>query len=472
MDVRRKKDKIWPHGYNLFRNARFQKPASFKSTRYSGNANFSHARFSRNADFDSATFNGIADFAYARYNGSADFDRATFSESAFFWGTTFRESASFGGTTFSGKADFHTVKFSGNASFYDVTYNGFTDFQFATFSSDARFRNATFSGNTVFSYASFSGNAYLDRVSFARIGDLRNCAIKKCMRWVWPGDGKKRDREGNKIERGVLRFTNLQFDDGAVLDLRRNSLQDDCKLEIYECDMSRILLEGTDCTQVGFYNNKWLKTDDKIVSLFRLKLGRDCVGDEYQIGSQWVMYDFESGYNKKYEPKPALIRRTYQQLARRFREDLDHPRANEFDRGSFEMRRREAKEEMWEKGDARRFWHGLSTRVGLFFYKNVSHYSGSIWLPIGWLVVGTILIGWLYTLFLPGYSIVWPSEANCKVINDVYINTIQVLNLGKPEDSNLLTGSIGIELLKLFQRAFSVTMIAMFIFAIRRRFKH
>ncbi|MBU1636504.1 hypothetical protein KKC97_02450, partial [bacterium] len=57
-------------------------------------------------------------------------------------------------------------------------------------------------------------------------------------------------------------------------------------------------------------------------------------------------------------------------------------------------------------------------------------------------------------------------------IKQVYINTLQVLNLGKPEDSNLLTGSIWIELLKLFQRAFSVTMIAMFIFAIRRRFKH
>jgi uncharacterized protein YjbI with pentapeptide repeats len=419
---------------------------------------------------DKPLFPVQVNFSGATFSGSADFSYATFSGVAFFFSATFSGSADFSDATFSGNAYFRSATFSRDADFRSATFSGSAYFHFAIFREATDFRSATFSQTAYFLIATFNESVYFNNASFAKLGDFEHCSINKYLQWSWPGDGKKWDKEGNEVERGVLRFTDLQFEDGGILDLRRNSLQDDCKLEIHGCKMKNILLEGTDCTQIGFYDNKWPRKQDRFPN-WRWKqcisFSRDVVGDEYQIGKLKETYCIEPFGFKNYDPNPALIRRTYQQLARRFREDLDHPRANEFDRGSFEMRRQEAQAEMKAKdGEGSRI-RGRSTYFGLSIYKYVSHYSGNLALPLIWWSV--LLIACAFSYAVLEYDLVWGWgwPHLCFVFERVMESFRAAFSLVAVDSDSEIVKTI-----KVMQKVISAVLITLFIFSIRRKFKH
>jgi hypothetical protein len=433
---------------NLFRSAVFPVAASFDCAQFSGDAFFVSAQFKGAAYFNSTLFSGYTYFLSARFSGDADFEGVQFSSSTYF-----------SRVMFSGDACFFRAMFSGDASFFSATFSRDVEFSRATFSGNTDFDNARFSGDTDFFRATFSGNAEFNRATFARLGDFENCAIKGHVNWFWPGTGKRDD----KIERGVLRFTNLEFTERGILDLRKNTLQDDCTLEIHECDMRNILLEGTDCTQIKFYDNDWPPKEDvfdvwPLRWLLPLKwrmAKRHVVGDEYHRESL--------GTNAS---KPALIRRTYQQLARRFREDYDHPRANEFDRGSFEMRRIESIEQARDKESEESRARGLTTYIGLSFYKYISIYSGSLGLPLIWLGLLWLVCAYVYAIL--GYNdLVWGDF-------DVGFMTARLGESFRAAFSFVrdISKTDTITTIKVAQKLFSAILITLFIFSIRRRFKH
>jgi hypothetical protein len=329
--------------------------------------------------------------------------------------------------------------------------------------------------------------------SFTRLGDFTGCMIVGHVKWAWPGEGDKwakphttkltpqaslefssaptqqtteypkgslkfgeikLDQSAGQIPRGTLLFKSLRFHTGCLLDFRKNELTDDVKLKIEDCKMGHILLEGTDCTQINFYNNHWPK----------LK-GRTVVGDEYQIGKLKSDYGIETRKPIEYNPKPSLIRRTYQQLAKRFKENLDHPVSVEFDRGAFEMRRKETK----AKGEDR----DLIAYVGLTLYKIVSYYSGRLDLPVFWLLVTIFGFGWLYFIFTDGQNLTLnPFDVNWEYMGQYFKDTLKVISFGKPEVTVLKESGFWLHALMLLQRALTAILITLFIFAIRRRFKH
>ena len=504
-------------GVAYFSSATFSGEAYFISATFSEDAYFKRATFSGSADFDSATFSGDAYFDSATFSGSADFLIATFSGDAYFWRATFSGDAYFGSATFSGDAYFGSATFSGNAHFWSATFSGDASFSSVRFYRGADFRETSFLGQSLFRKSTIRRTARKNReryggfdvnmtnCSFARLGNFTECTIIGHVKWAWPGEGDKwakphaarlkpqaslefsrastqqtteypkgsltfdeikLDQTAGQIPRGTLLFKSLGGKDylhlnehpvrreKPILDLRKNELEDDVKLKIEDCRMEHILLEGTDCTQIKFYNNKWPRIKDRIASLLGLKVGRDAVGDEcYALTGAEDKSDWQ------------LIRRTYQELARRFREDLDHPRANEFDRGSFEMRRREALKEIFGKKEERHILRGLSTYIGMLFYKNVSHYSGSLAMPLLWILV--LILGCSFFYAKLEYTLDWTQIDYGFMWERIMESLRAAFSL-----ANDTTTSEGVRTLKVMERVFSLIFLTLFVFTIRRRFKH
>jgi uncharacterized protein YjbI with pentapeptide repeats len=155
----------------------FNKPVSFRDATFTGDANFHETEFYAEADFSYATFSGKADFSKAKFSGEVFFQRATFfgkatfiftefSGEAYFSSATFSGNAVFSFVTFSGKAIFEYATFSGNA-YFGSTFDGEADFGMATFYGDAYFPKTTFSGEAIFEYATFSGKATFSSAKFS-----------------------------------------------------------------------------------------------------------------------------------------------------------------------------------------------------------------------------------------------------------------------------------------------------------------
>jgi hypothetical protein len=429
---------------------------------------FNEAVFEGDVQFDSVVFEGDMFFHGAQFKGNTNFSGSQFSESAWFCDARFVENQNFSGTKFHSACRFENAVFEGDLSFHGAVFedqaifesiiaNRGADFTSCHFKCGCNFRNGTFLHNSNFQNVTMQSaregtfnlqagyDINLQDCSFAHMGDFSNCRVLGKVKLAWPGESVKLDNQREKIWRGILCLRNIQFNGDGILDLRDNYVTEDEYIRIEHCDMSRILLQGTDCTKLDFYDNVWHSVKDNFPFLFGLGISRDIIGDE--------SYACEG---KDEQPKWHLIRQTYQQLARRFREQLDHPRANEFDRGTFEMRWKEVKSGSCDRSFIRR----LSTGTGLFIYRYISHYSGSMVLPLFWLVITTILFGLAY------------ASAVNKDFIDILADTLRVVSVGKVDYEYLGNAGYGVELLKLAQKVTAATLVTLFIFSVRRRFKH
>lgn len=468
----------------FFCGYQFSTSVSFKKATFIGEIYFSNATFKSLVSFQNAIFRGVAVFNNVKYKGwslyhgseffeVADFYSAEFNERATFESTSFNDAASFKDVAFSGSAIFRSAKFHKTAEFNKATFNGVANFCNVVLYSKSDFENAIFYNSAIFCNAMFCGGVNFYNTSFAVLGNLDKCVIAGDVRWTWPGAGKKRDEKGNVIERGLLRFRCLRFENNGILDFTNNSLADDCKLKFEQCDTSRVMFEGTDCTRIEFYANRWPRV-----------MGRYVAGDEYiarERNKHWFI---------RRSVRWDLIQITYHELAKRFREDYVHDKANDFDRGVFEMRRlsppqgnfltrflwgkQESEDERvtWWHWIFRPFLHFLKRRVSLAaLYRYVSLYSGSVLLPFFWLAAVTAGFGLLYANFL--YNGVFCRESLIQGM----IAALRVATLnrgwlceelkGYPHELNLTVSLIAVG-----QIILTALLITMLVFAVRRRFKH
>ncbi len=237
-DIERK-DKRGISFFNLFRRAvfpvdvvfdkaTFSRAAEFSGAIFSGDARFERMTFKGDALFEKVIFSGFTQFETALFSGAAKFAGATFSKYAGFKRATFSGNAAFSAATFSGNAQFPEVIFSGEvwfvktifseyAGFSEATFSEYAEFSGAIFSSDAVFFGATFSREALFQKATFSEEFDLSYVSFAILGDFIKCHISGRVTLTWPGEGMKRDKEQQEVERGTLQFKDLIFEKTAFL---------------------------------------------------------------------------------------------------------------------------------------------------------------------------------------------------------------------------------------------------------------
>ncbi|MCX6601588.1 MAG: pentapeptide repeat-containing protein [bacterium] len=458
--------------HNMFRRAVFPAFVSFSGAKFESEACFSSSKFTGFAGFEYAQFTGYAFFESAQFMEMAVFRSVQFMDLARFRSARFRGDVYWGSAQFKGNVDFEFARFKTGANFASVQFTGDADFHFVQFRRRTVFQNVKFFRQSVFVGASFQGKLDLTHASFAHHGDFKEGSILGHVRLLWPGEGKTRIQPAKgeedksltasaEIQRGKLLLKNLQFSPTGVLDLRRNSLAPDCELAIEDCDMTRVLLEGTDCTKIRFYNCTW-----------PVALGRQMVGDEWR-GRPYLKRSFlrrarlvlricrgkRLGLLRKLAKPHAdwsLVALTYQQLARRFHEDFNHSVANDFDRGVFEMKRL----------TNRRFlsrWLGLAA-----WYRYLSNYGGSVLRPVFALVAS---LG----LFALGYAgTTRPNiHENCAWTGWDYLGlSLQVSYLNRAGLEFARGNSIGVNVLMALQVVFTATLVALFVFAIRRRFRH
>ncbi len=127
---------------------------------------FSYTYFSGFTCFESYNFKKAANFCGATFNECTDFRYATFFEEPLVEKATFIEVTDFPGTTFTKGAFFNHATFSQSASFHSAIFSEETSFEMATFSGKVAFHEVTFTEVTYFRDAIFYGNAFFHKATF------------------------------------------------------------------------------------------------------------------------------------------------------------------------------------------------------------------------------------------------------------------------------------------------------------------
>lgn len=152
----------------IFSRARFTRGADFGTTRFAKDVDFSQATFGEGADFTQATFHGIATFIQARFEHLARFREATFRQAAHFDHAEFRQGADMRGTKFRDHAQFTASRFSQSTRFISPVFEKQADFSGVTFLQDVEFVHTRFSDLADFTRAKFLGAAQFREVNFRR----------------------------------------------------------------------------------------------------------------------------------------------------------------------------------------------------------------------------------------------------------------------------------------------------------------
>jgi len=458
-----------------FLSAQFTENAWFESTQFKCGAAFSSAQFMGAADFNSTLCTGIMDFMFAQFKEYASFRSAQFTGDVYFHSAQFMKNAYFSSVQFTEDADFSFALFGGDV-----------DFKSVMFSNRVSFQNAAFQWHAYFKKATFQSELRLYGTSFTVQGDFQDVHINGRVRLLWPGDGTRREQlrdtdikrgkiQGIEIKRGRLLLKHIQFNKMGILDIRDNFLAPDSELVIDDCDMSRVLLEGTDCTKIHFYNCGWLAT---------FVLGRQIVGDEwlarpylkrrfydrFKRGCRAMFHKRQSTLNAfRNWPKWKLIELTYQQLAKRYREDFNHPTANNFDCGTFEMRRLSGvqkaacKKKFVQLRRIQKQWFSL-----IAIYQYLSNYSASIWRPI--IILASSLL--VFAGWYRGSTYTSAHKNGLWGYSDYLGLSLQVSYLNRAGLEFARGNSIGVNIIMAFQVVLTATLVALFVFAVRRRFRH
>jgi uncharacterized protein YjbI with pentapeptide repeats len=463
-----------------FSNAVFKQQASFEGSAFNNIAKFEEARFSDDASFEGTTFGHDVLFSRAIFVGHAQFSKSKFEKNAFFGGAIFEKDVWYSHAKFAHIAGFVAAQFKGMATFVKTEFDeqgGFeraefdrivlfdlakfpkeARFEWATFKEHASFSRASFGMKSVFSYARFLKHAIFEHVNmsgifdmsyvvFGIIGEFVDIVVCGNTRVIWPGAGLIRDNDYRPLARGRLRFHRVHVVGGAHLDLSENYLQNDSQLIIEDTYLENVLFRGTDCSRIEFYHCAWPVLDKRRV-----------VGDEYLCRRGQLAHDTFLFWEE--------IEITYQLLAIRFREDLDHKTANDFECGMFEARRESV-------SSSSRLSNKLNWLL-ISLYRWVSRYSGSILWPFLWLLGLTLLCGAFYENAIYGGWIrlkcgfVFPLDGWAAALRVVTLNRFWLADAGALSSSSHLA----IAAVAAAQVVFSAIFVTLFVFAVRRRFKH
>ncbi len=132
-------------------------------------------------DFSPADFRGITflisfDFRQFEYPLYVDFEAVSFGQVHGFFEAVFGDATNFHGATFREGISFHKATFGTDANFTDVTFDGRASFGGATLGTRADFTRATFDGYADFSNASFGVGTKFTQAIFTDVADFSDTA--------------------------------------------------------------------------------------------------------------------------------------------------------------------------------------------------------------------------------------------------------------------------------------------------------
>lgn len=168
------------NGLTEFKATHFERPAKFIDTKFEDQALFEGAVFVKLVEFSKAWFKKVARFDDTEFKeravfeetnflsgGDAFFDRAKFTGTASFKKTIFNRKTYFTDTIFTQKAEFEGAEFNDNANFVKTVF-GESYFTATKFKKTTKFDRVRFT-NTKFSSAEFCGELIFDHVEFLNL---------------------------------------------------------------------------------------------------------------------------------------------------------------------------------------------------------------------------------------------------------------------------------------------------------------
>ncbi|GJL49772.1 MAG: hypothetical protein NPIRA01_09990 [Nitrospirales bacterium] len=173
---------------------------------------FYQVTFTDHVWFSGSTFTSNATFEAATFIDGARFNETIFNGHAWFKETTFNGDASFEGTTFKRLAWFEETTFNGDASFQAATFIACARFDETIFKGHARFDKTTFTRQASFDETTFNGEAWFEETTFN--GDVS-----------FPSSGNTYG--GEEVKAKVFPCANFQgaFFGGSVSFVNRRFLQ-------------------------------------------------------------------------------------------------------------------------------------------------------------------------------------------------------------------------------------------------------
>jgi uncharacterized protein YjbI with pentapeptide repeats len=463
-----------------FSRAVFQGEANFRNAVFHDQAYFGHATFESWALFEHAVFRSTAthggahvhrlgansfhviyrsrgcDFWGTNFRHVVQFDNATFLDVASFMHTIFHQGASFAGATFHSWAAFASATFKGWASFGGSNIQGGAEFSSSTFQEVADFSYAIFSSWAIFESAIFFQTARFDHTLFA--GEIP---------FAWPSTPLYGLQEPSvsPLPHGTVHFKEIMYSIIGVLDLSNNDLREGCRVIFEECDLSRVKFVGTDCRKIDFINCTWADC-----------WARTGIGDEYLArfdGKNWWQRVFPQAFRILIPGGDwRRIAITYNELASNYSARLDYVQAYEFDAGVLEMRRLDCipvrgwRKWVWNKGKVLQWLLAMQHRYVSFMslYRCFTGYGRRYLRPLVLLVASLPLYAWLYYLILPITDLCcyWP-EAITLALQAASLNRYGLTIIS---EAGLLANVVAV-----LQVISTATLITLFLFAVRRRFK-
>jgi|GEM_PF-1231927 len=496
-------------GFADFQHAQFQGTASFSEAQFQGTANFCSAQFKCAADFSWAEFQGDAkfweaqfrhyvDFRGARFQGDAVFLLAQFQGDAHFQGAQFQGAADFQETRFQNYAGFLLARFQGNAKFREAQFQDNPDFMRARFQDDADFRDVQFQRAANFSAARFQGAAYFSGARFqdaanfsaalflapayfirAKINNLMNFSSitlrnrllfagtdfgdnARILLWnidfVYGTSDIKMDNshtKGQIIEpAGQVVFQDIPKGMNQVSFFHTDILTDRLCVRFsnvkWERDAKKFIFDAKFAfIKPGNWNTKTLETETGLPEDVINKLPQIFfVATPGQKGGA----DKEENI-KKCEP---LIKEDVERIAREIR--LSYEKYGNYpEAGDYYIAEMDYKREKTSKKPLRPFLFWLA----LSLYKWVSNYGESPSLALGW-ILGLLGLPWLIIGLIRWQGI-------CQFFNFCGYVLANMIALQAPAQE--LLGEFNCSFLWMVHKIFGITVITLFLLAIRRRFR-
>jgi len=390
-------------------------------TVFPGAIDFSKIEVFPPVSFFNTQFSGPAWFRKARFSGTADFREAQFSGPAWFRGAQFSGIAEFEKAQFSGDAEFWEAQFSATARFIGAQFSGSAEFGEAQFSDTAGFRGARFSGSARFGKAQFNGNAGFEKAQFSGAAEFEKAQFSGDAEFQAAGDTSTPEAIRANTFHWVT-FENVVFS-GPVSFLNRQFLDTTnfkgCVFNYAPAFHNCALHQGTNFRGTQFLDT----TSEGSAEAYRtLKLAME---------------------NVRARQEEAMFYALEQQSLRA------------------------RKDTPW------------STWAVSHLYHLTASYGQSFIRPLGWLLGITVFCFLLYAtvVYLSSFSGHHPGEDLRGILDFTMEQLVRPFSVWSADGGKALKGipkgplPLVVNVIATFQSIFSLSLLALFLLALRRRFK-
>ena len=406
-------------------------PVSFSNTQFGGHAMFEKAQFSGDATFEKAQFSGDARFEKAQFSGHARFEKAQFSGDAGFEEAQFRGHAGFEKAQFRGDAGFEEAQFRGYAGFVEAQFRGYAGFVEAQFRGYAWFVEAQFRGHARFVEAQFSDYAWFKEAQFSGYAGFEEAQF-----------------------RGPATFEKAQFSGDAVFDSTGDTSTPEARRAntFHFVNFENVVFNGS----VSFLNRQFLSTTKFKACVFtQAPAFHNCAlhEDTNFDGTKFLDMSSEDAVRAYRTLKLAM-----ENVRARQEEAMFY--------GLEQQSLRKKKDTPW------------SVWAMSHLYHLTSNYGQSFLRPLGWLTGITLVAFPIYLVYV---TLACHSHCSGGYLGEVGVFTVLQLVRplgvwtaeGRAALSPILGGNLPfvIMVIATFQSLISVSLVALFLLALRRRFK-